>query len=203
MPPAPVVSDPPDSLLLERAAAGDAEAFGALYGRYQHVIYRFARAMTGSADAAEDITQEVFVALLDDAGRYDAARATFSTYLYGIVRNLSRARLRRDRRRLSVETIGLVRPDVVSHDPSITIEWEELVASMRRALARLPSRYRELIVLCDLHGLSYQEAAVVVNASVGAVRSRLHRGRQLLKLRLTRVSRPVSGTAMTPMRYAL
>lgn len=201
--PDPVVPDPPDSLLLERAAAGDAEAFGALYSRYQHIIYRFARAMIGSADAAEDIAQEVFVALLHDAGRYDPARAAFSTYLYGIVRNLSRARLRRDRRRMSVETVGIACDDIASHDPSTNIEREELVASMRRALAQLPSRNRELIVLCDLHGLSYQEAAVVVNASVGAVRSRLHRGRQLLKLRLTRASRTVSRSVMTPMRYAI
>src|SRR5262245_52180672 len=102
--------EPSESTLLERAAAGDLDAFGAIYRRYQQIVYRFARVMTGSADAAEDVTQEVFVALLTDAVRYDPARAAFSTYLYGIVRNLSRARLRRDSRRLSVENLVLDPP---------------------------------------------------------------------------------------------
>jgi len=199
----PHVPDESESILLARAAAGDLEAFGVIYGRYQQIVYRFARAMTGSADAAEDVTQEVFIALLTEAGRYDPTRAGLSTYLYGIVRNLSRARLRRDSRRLSVENLVLGSRDIGAEDPSIRLEQDELVASMRRALVRLPSRYRELIVLCDLHGLSYQEAAVVVRSSVGAVRSRLHRGRQLLRLRLTRTSRSISPPAMTPMRLAV
>ncbi len=192
-----------ESALLVRAATGDLDAFGVIYRRYQQVVYRFARAMTGSPDAAEDVTQEVFIVLLTEAGRYDPARAGLSTYLYGIVRNLSRARLRRDSRRLSVEHLVLGVRDVDADDPSILFEHDELVASMRRALVRLPSRYRELIVLCDLHGLSYQEAALVVRSSVGAVRSRLHRGRQLLKLRLTTRSRAVAQPAMTPMRWAV
>src|SRR6185295_4539150 len=88
----------PEKGLLERAAAGDVSAFEPIYQRYQHVVYRFGLAMTGSRDAAEDIAQEVFVTLVRDLGRYDSRRASFSTYLYGIVRNLSRERLRRDRR---------------------------------------------------------------------------------------------------------
>jgi RNA polymerase sigma-70 factor, ECF subfamily len=199
----PRFPDESESVLLARAAEGDLDAFGVIYRRYQQVVYRFARAMTGSADAAEDVTQEVFIALLTKAGRYDPARAGLATYMYGIVRNLSRARLRRDSRRLSVENLTLGSRDISVEDHSIRLEQDELVASMRRALVRLPSRYRELIVLCDLHGLSYQEAAVVVGSSIGAVRSRLHRGRQLLKLRLTRTSRSISQPAMTPMRVAV
>jgi DNA-directed RNA polymerase specialized sigma24 family protein len=93
--------DPPDGDLLQRAASGDREAFGLIYRRYQDVVYRFGRSMTGCPTAAEDITQEVFVALFRDLARYDAGRASFTTYLYGIVRNLSRERLRRERRFLS------------------------------------------------------------------------------------------------------
>jgi RNA polymerase sigma-70 factor (ECF subfamily) len=199
----PHTPDESESVLLARAAAGDLDAFGVIYRRYQQIVYRFARAMTGTTDAAEDVTQEVFIALLTEAGRYDPTRAGLSTYLYGIVRNLSRARLRRDSRRLSVENLVLGSHAFSTEDPSLRLEQDELVASMRRALVRLPSRYRELIVLCDLHGLSYQEAAVVVKSSVGAVRSRLHRGRQLLKLRLTRTFRPNAQPAMTPMRVAV
>ena len=181
-------AEPGDVALLSGAAAGDLEAFGALYRRHHQRVYRFARAMTGSIDAAEDITQEVFVVLLTDAGRFDPARAAFTTYVYGIVRNMSRQRARRERPGPSVEDVMRDGRDVDSDaDPARDVEGAQLAGAVRRALLTLPSRYRELIVLCDLHDLSYEEAAVVVRASVGAVRSRLHKGRQLLRLRLTGV----------------
>jgi RNA polymerase sigma-70 factor, ECF subfamily len=181
-------AEPGDVALLAEASRGDLEAFGTLYRRHQRRVFRFARAMTGSNDAAEDITQEVFVVLLTDAGRFDPARAAFTTYVYGIVRNLSRHRVRRDRSGPSIDELVRDGRDIdADEDPSRIAEGAELAGAVRRALAGLPSRYRELIVLCDLHDLSYEEAAVVVRASVGAVRSRLHKGRLLLRLRLARV----------------
>ena len=87
-------AEPEDVSLLGDATRGDLDAFATLYRRHQQRVFRFARAMTGSSDAAEDITQEVFVVLLTDAGRFDPARAAFTTYVYGIVRNLSRHRRR-------------------------------------------------------------------------------------------------------------
>jgi RNA polymerase sigma-70 factor (ECF subfamily) len=203
MPPEPRGPEESDRELLQRAAAGDLDAFAAVYRRYQQIVYRFARAMTGSADAAEDVTQEVFVGLIADIARYDPERAAFSTYLYGIVRNVSRDRLRRDRRALPAETVALVWHDGAAADPLDRLESAQRAAAVRRALSRLPSRYRELIVLCDLHGLSYEEAATVVEASVGAVRSRLHRGRQLLRLRLSRVAPAQSRRHMNPARVAI
>jgi RNA polymerase sigma-70 factor (ECF subfamily) len=181
-------TEPGDVALLAEAVGGDLEAFGTLYRRHQQRVYRFARAMTGSNDAAEDITQEVFVVLLTDGGRFDPARAAFTTYVYGIVRNLSRHRMRKTRTGPSLEELMRDGRDVdTDDDPARLVEGAELAGVVRRALASLPSRYRELIVLCDLHDLSYEEAGVVVHASVGAVRSRLHKGRQLLRLKLARV----------------
>src|SRR5829696_6315782 len=176
-------AEPGDVVLLYDATRGDLDAFATLYRRHQQRVYRFARAMTGSIEAAEDITQEAFVVLLTDAGRFDPARAAFTTYVYGIVRNLSRHRVRRERPGPSVEDVMRDGRDIdVDEDPS-----KLLAGAVRRALLALPSRYRELIVLCDLHDLSYEEAAAIVKASVPAVRSRLHKGRQLLRLRLERV----------------
>ena len=181
-------AEPGDVTLLADAGRGDLEAFGTLYRRHQQRVYRFARAMTGSNDAAEDITQEVFVVLLTDAGRFDPARAAFTTYVYGIVRNLSRHRMRKNRIGPSLDELMRDGRDIdADDDPARLVEGAELAGVVRRALASLPSRYRELIVLCDLHDLSYEEAGVVVRASVGAVRSRLHKGRQLLRLKLARV----------------
>lgn len=184
------VADPPDLVLVARAAAGDSDAFTALFHRYQHVVYRFARVMTGKADAAEDITQEVFVAIYRDLANYDATRAAFTTYLYGIARNLTRARLRRERRFFPLDFLTERRgQSSYTADPSSALEDAQLASELRRALQKLPARYRELILLCDVHGLSYADAAIVAGLTTAAVRSRLHRGRQLLRRRLSRFAR--------------
>jgi RNA polymerase sigma-70 factor, ECF subfamily len=180
-----------DHALFTRAASGDLDAFTTIYHRYQQIVYRFGRVMTGSSAAAEDVTQEVFVALLTTARRYDPSRAAFSTYLYGIVRNLSRVHLREEGRFMSVEALDLESELVCEDDPLSRMERADTVSSIRRALDRLPPRCREPVILCDLHGLSYQEAATIVGASVGSVRSRLHRGRLLLRLRLTPIGYPI------------
>jgi RNA polymerase sigma-70 factor, ECF subfamily len=95
-----------DERLAQRTAAGDRDAFVALYRRHHHSVYRFARLMTGSAVAAEDIVQEVFLVLMRDASRYNPARAALSTYLFGVGRQLIRRRLRRERRFVSLGTTG-------------------------------------------------------------------------------------------------
>lgn len=195
--------DSPDLGLLARAAAGDHEAFADVYRRYHQVVYRFGCAMTGSEAAAEDLTQETFVSLFRELARYDPARASFTTYLYGIVRNLSRERLRRERRFLSLEVLGANREASYTADPMGARQEAELASQVRRALSRLPARYRELIVLCDLHGLSYADTAVVVNISISAVRSRLHRGRQILRQRLSPLTRPEPRRRRHPERCAI
>lgn len=194
----------PDRARLDRAMAGDTDAFADIYRQYQHIVYRFACAMTGSEPAAEDITQETFVALFRDLARYDPERAAFTTYLYGIVRNLSRERLRRDRRFLSLDIIGTRRERAgVASDPAAVFEGAERIARVRKALLKLPSRYRELIILCDLHDLSYSDAASATGVSTAAVRSRLHRGRQLLRRQLLRIAGPAARRAITPERCAI
>ena len=189
-------SDATDYDLLRRAAGGEREAFELVYHRYQHVVYRFARAMTGRPDAAEDVTQEVFIALIKELPRYDPARAVFTTYLYGIARNLSRNRWRRGQRRLALETIGL--ESRTTPDPFELLERAQAAAQVHRALRGLPLRYREVIILCDLHGLAYAEAALVVRSSVSGVRARLHRARHLLRLKLGRLLEPVHGRQDSP-----
>ena len=171
------------------AAAGDADAFAEIYRKYQHVVYRFACAMTGSESAAEDITQETFVALFLELRRYDPDRASITTYLYGIVRNLSRERVRRERRFLSLDVLGAnSRQTVDLNTPNRGLEGAELSAQVKQALRKLPPHYRELIILCDLHGMSYADAGAITRASTAAVRSRLHRGRQLLRRNFSRIA---------------
>jgi RNA polymerase sigma-70 factor (ECF subfamily) len=195
--------DAADVELLDRAAAGDKDAFGTVFERYQHVVYRFARAMTGSREAAEDVTQEVFIALIRDLRRYVPERATLGAYLYGIARNLSRDRLRRERRFLAWVSGVTLADEKCTVDPFEQMVAGETSADVRHALAQIPVRYREVVILCDLHDLSYAEAGEILHTSTGAVRSRLHRGRYLLRQRLSRsATTRVCQTARSSVRYS-
>jgi RNA polymerase sigma-70 factor (ECF subfamily) len=173
-----------DQALVRKTAAGDREAFAALYRRHQGSVYRFARLMTGSSATAEDVVQEVFLALMKDAARYDASRAALTTYLFGTARRVTRRRLLRERRfvEIDVDNGGAeVVPDV-----SDALERKDALQRLREAIVSLPSRYREVVILCDLEGVTYDMAAASIGCAIGTVRSRLHRARQLLATKLRR-----------------
>ena len=168
-----------DHQLLERMLAGEEEAFLTLYRRRQGPVYRFAWHMSGSASIAEEVTQEVFLTLVRDGRRYDAARGTVESYLYGIARNHVLRTLERDRPYVALEaetSETLAAPD----DPLAELTREERLEGLRQAVVSLPASYREVVVLCDLHEMDYAGAAEVLGCPVGTLRSRLHRARALL-----------------------
>jgi RNA polymerase sigma-70 factor, ECF subfamily len=173
----------PDAELVRRARAGEDEAFAAIYARYHAVVYRFARLMSGASGIAEEVTQDVFVALIRELPRYEPQRAGLPTYLYGIARNVTRSRLRRERRFISFEGSAFVEP-AAADDQCASLEQAGELVRLRRAIAALPSRYREVVILGHVHGLPYAQIAAIVSAPVGTVRSRLNRGRQLIARRM-------------------
>jgi RNA polymerase sigma-70 factor (ECF subfamily) len=185
-----------DDDLLRLAMAGDEEAFLALYRRRQGGIYRFALHMSGHPDVAEEVTQEVFLALIRDGSRYDAARGSVSAFLYGIARNHLLRRLERDRHSVPLaENLSQDRERGMADgfflstvDPLADLTRAEVIERVRQAVLALPAAYREVVVLCDLQELDYGQAARVLDCPVGTVRSRLHRARALLteKLRALR-----------------
>jgi RNA polymerase sigma-70 factor, ECF subfamily len=197
--------DASDDELLQRARTGDRDAFAALYDRYQHIVYRFARAMIGSADAARDVSQEVFVAFMRDLPRYDPTRSALATYLYGVTRNVSRHRIRRERRFLSLDVLGsrAQEPALGPRDHADRLSAAQSLDALRRALGSLPLRYREVIVLCDLHELPGNIVAQIVGASATAVRSRLHRGRRMLKERMERLGRAAARPNAHTARFSI
>ena len=148
-------------------------------------VYRFALHMSGSAAIAEDVTQEVFIVLMSDSGRYDASRGSLSTYLCGISRNHVLRRMQRERMFVQIggdsesDTASPAEP-VAEADPLGDLTRGETVEAVRRAILSLPTHYREVVVLCELNEMDYSEAAGVLGCAVGTVRSRLHRGRALL-----------------------
>jgi RNA polymerase sigma-70 factor (ECF subfamily) len=175
-----------DDELVARVAGGDALAFTALFRRRQADVYRVALLMTGSATAAEDVTQDVFLAVIHDAGRFESGRATVAAWLCGIARNHARRKLDRDRRTVQLsEHSDRTEPAAVVHpDPLGELSNAEQIGALRQAVLSLPVRYREVVVLCDLQDLSYDEAASALECAVGTVRSRLHRGRALLEAKM-------------------
>jgi RNA polymerase sigma-70 factor, ECF subfamily len=190
--------DAADADVIRAARDGDREAFAEIYRRYHAIVYRFARLMSGSTSIAEDITQETFVALMRDLHRYEPHRAALATYLYGVTRNLTRARLRRDRRFVRLDDSGAAEMPGVQ-DPSSTLAGSRERDRVRQAIAALPSRYREVVILCAIHGLSYADAAAALRLPVGTIRSRLSRGRQAIASRLqeddSRTSRVAANAA--------
>jgi RNA polymerase sigma-70 factor, ECF subfamily len=170
-----------DDELIARIVTGDRDAFALLYRRHRSAIYRFAAHVSGSSSVAEDVVQDVFLAVIEDACRYDAARAAVLPWLLGIARNhVRRWRHRRATQPLPEDDTQAGDALAVTPDPLVQIARQRHVAAVRRALLQLPLRYREIIVLCDLQELSYADAAAALGCAVGTVRSRLHRGRALL-----------------------
>lgn len=178
-----------DGVLLRRAAKGDEDAFALLYRRHQAALYRFALRMTGSAWAAEEIVQDIFMTLMRDPKKYDAERGALGAFLYGVGRNRVMKYLERLPREVSLEEknedgsgAGIVLQDVFT--PGMWAEQRERREQVRAAVLELPTEFREAVVLCELEEMSYQEAAQMAGCPIGTIRSRLHRGRALLLAKL-------------------
>lgn len=202
-----------DDGLLRRMVAGDEEAFTLLYRRKQPAIFRFALHMSGNAAVAEDVTQEVFMMLIRDAKRFDPARGTLGGFLFGVARNHLRKRWDKDRRSVpfaddperpgNAPSVNGRRPiDNGNQNSSFASPHDdfasvETVSRVRRAISTLPESYREVVVLCELEDLSYEEVAAALDCPIGTVRSRLHRARAMLfdKLREAPPARSASAVS--------
>lgn len=202
-------SDLSDSELLRSMLAGDEEALALLYRRRQSGVYRFALQMSGSKTIAEDVTQEVFLFLMREGHVFDPARGSVSAFLLGVARN-------HVLRRLRVEQLLAPLGDDSDDDapflhassdlcPLDDLTRAETIDSVRKAVLSLPSKYREVVVLCELQDVSYGETAEILGCAIGTVRSRLHRARALLleKLRpATAVEETGSATVKSARCFA-
>jgi RNA polymerase sigma-70 factor (ECF subfamily) len=188
---------PSDDLLIARIAEGDRDAFAELYRRHHHDICRFAAHMCGSNVAAEDVVHEAFVAVIDSARRYRPGRTAARLWLLGIARNHARrARAQRPVLSLHDQAEAGAAELAIEVDPVSDLDRRRHLEALRRAVIALPVRYREAVVLCDLHELSYADAATALGCAIGTVRSRLHRGRALLARQLC--DRPAEGPCHLP-----
>lgn len=178
-----------DAGLIALARRGDAVAFSHLFSAFERPIFRYASHMCGR-DAADDIVQETFLALLHGSGGFDPTKGTVGNYLFGIARHFVL-------KRLSAKDIATFELDEDegraswADDARLSVlenlTRAETIDAVRRAIATLPAPYREAIVLCELQEMSYADAAVVAQCAVGTVRSRLHRAKALLSEKLVRL----------------
>ena len=168
--------------------AGDEEALSVLYRRRQGAVYRFALEMSGSKTVAEDVTQEVFLFLMRDGHVFDPEKGSVSAFLLGVARNyvLRRMRIEQQLAPLGDDFDDDVTALHASADicPLDDLTRAETIESVRRAVLSLPSKYREVVVLCELQDITYGETAEILGCAVGTVRSRLHRARALLLAKL-------------------
>lgn len=174
-----------DADLLRQMRNGDASAFAALYRRHQAALYRFAALRCGSAASAADIVQELFLGLMSNRFAYDPLRGPLLHFLFGVARLLA----------LKVEAASwrsAPLPDDDAFDeaapaagePLARLLADETAEEVRRALARLTPGYRDVVILYEMHDLSYRDIAAICDIEIGTVRSRLARGRAALALQL-------------------
>jgi RNA polymerase sigma-70 factor (ECF subfamily) len=182
------LTTPSDAELLRLMAAGDETAFVTLYQAHQGPVYRFALLMSGAPNVAEEVTQEVFLAMIREPHRYDPARGALSAFLYGVARNQVLRLLRRERGYVQLadewDEDSPATSFVAQDDPFGDCNRKEVINLVRQAVLSLPPRYREVVVLCDFQELSCADAAAALDCPVGTVNSRLHRGHFLLLKKL-------------------
>jgi RNA polymerase sigma-70 factor (ECF subfamily) len=184
---------PGDERALGRFLAGDVLGFEQIVRHYSGMVFSLAARLVGPMDA-EDVVQETFLRAWHGLERF-RGESSLKTWLYAIALNRARARHGRLARLKAVFTQGRTKEDDPfaslddAADPALSPEENTLITERRRrlreALRTLPDEFRTAVVLRDLEGLSYEEVAGVLGVPLGTVRSRLARGRALLKEKLS------------------
>ena len=183
-----------DVALMQRVKAGDEDAFRELIERHQRAVISVIYRALGDAWESEDLAQRVFIQVFRSARRYQPT-AKFTTWLYTITHNAIRNEYRRRGRHAAESVDALTQPgetgepgaqlaDPQATDPGQLVIERELQEQIQAAVQLLPETQRTAVILCRFEGLPYEEIATVLNCSVSAVKSLLHRARETLKEKL-------------------
>ncbi len=187
-------TEPDDTVLLQRVAAGDGDALLLLHKRYANLVYSMALRVLGDSHLAEEVTQDVFLKLWQKSQRYDSRRGSFSTWLLSVTRFAAIDRLRREGR----IPVASLQPGDQS-EPAIADQFQERAweqgQHLRLLLEQLPPEQRQLIELAYFGGMAHRDLAEHLNLPLGTVKSRLRLGLQKLRaLWLEDCSRPEEGS---------
>jgi len=189
--------NPPEVLdLIARAQKGDNAAFDEIIGRYQRYVFNLIYQHLGSTDELEDIAQEVFLRVFKFIRKF-RGDSSLESWIYKIILNYCRTQARR-KRFLSRFVVSTHPPppqeeksfDIVADypdptkDPALAVEDQRTVESILSALEALPQIYRDILIMREINELSYDEIAKILGISVGTVKSRIARARELIRQRV-------------------
>lgn len=182
-----------EKIWLAKSKDGDIESFERLIAKHQHIAYNIAYRMVGNEEDAKDITQEAFIKVFKSIKSF-REDSSFSTWLYRIVMNTCKDELRKKKVKVvsidqRIETdessIGIEISDQ-SYSPETIYEKKQLHDLLHKALTDLPEQNRIVVIMRDVQGFSYEDIAQCINVPVGTVKSRINRGRQMLREMITK-----------------
>lgn len=180
---------PDDKLLVKRSKAGELDAFEELVRRYERKIYALAYQYVGNHDDANDIAQDAFINAYKTLTSF-RGESSFSTWLYRITINacLDQIRKQSKRNRLILDSAMMPHREnrllLTELSPEEHVEQEELKELLQRCLKSLSSDHRLVLILREVHGLSYNEISYCLGCPLNTVKVKLHRARQALKKRM-------------------
>jgi RNA polymerase sigma-70 factor (ECF subfamily) len=187
--------------LIRRCASGDAAAWEELVVRFHRRIYNICYRFAGSAEDAQDLTQEVFIKVYRTVGSFDGEKASFGTWVTTVTRNLLVDHFRKTRNDRATDSMDTVRgadedgPTLADRladgapGPQVHLESRERREMVQRALQQISPDLREAVILRDLQDMDYREIAQVLKVPEGTVKSRINRGRAELARLLQRTYR--------------
>jgi len=171
-----------DTELVRQALEGDEDSFAGLVSRYHRRAFWIAYHVLGRSEDARDVVQEAFVRVHRSLHRFDFAR-NFYTWFYRIVMNLAIDALRKLRtaRSVNLDEFGDSFASDEQDDPAVPVERRETQSQVWTVLERMDGKFKSVLVLRDIHGMSCREIAPILDVTHATVRWRLHRGRQIFR----------------------
>jgi len=191
------------AMLIRRCLAGEAAAWAEIVQQYNRRIYNICYRFAGTPDAAQDLTQEVFIKMYRTLGSYDVERGAFVTWVTTVTRNLlvdHFRKTRQDRMTASLDSAASEHEDALplgeqipdkAQPPDARVQSREAQEMVHAALQKLSPELREAVILRDLQDMDYREIAGLLKVPEGTVKSRINRGRAELARLLQRTYRQV------------
>lgn len=178
-----------EDLLIKRAQSGDIAAFEALIEAYEQKVFHIAYRMAGNLDDAADMAQEILLKIFRNVGKFKG-ESKFSTWVYRVATNTCLDELKKAKRKATYsldeefETgegqLGVEVADTAP-TPEQRVEGQEIRDAITEAISRLSEEHRQIIILRDINGLTYEEVADILDCSLGTVKSRISRAREQLR----------------------
>ena len=186
-----------DDQLIRRVREGQDEAFEVLVQRYRTRVHRLAVRFMRNREEAEEVSQEVFLTVYRKLAQFEG-KSSFSTWLYRVAVNASLMRLRSQDHAETVPIDDLAGElsgdeEEAVKPPDYRLNSEESLVQIERAMDNLPEEFKTILILRDIEDFSNEETAEIMDLSVAAVKSRLHRARSYLRKRLEDVYRDSKG----------